>query len=349
MKRKPVFVADQILDAAVVRGRGQSSDKQRTPSETSSVRAAAKVKAHVYGPVPSRRLGFSLGVDILPYKTCSLDCIYCQLGPSRRLSTRRRPYFSVRSILSQIKEKIDSGKRIDHITFSGSGEPTLNASIGRLIREIKKTSSIPVAVLTNSTLLTDEKARRDILAADVVVPSLDAATEEVFSRVNRPLRGLTIKKIIGGLVAFRREFRGRIWLEVMLVKGINDSASEIRALKKAIALIMPDKVQLNTVVRPPAEKFALPLSARQLKEISRELGPETEVTAEFREKQKSPAPEDVVESALAMINRRPVSFQDIAASLGKTATAVRLALAPLIRSGRIKERTHRGVVYYEKS
>ena len=336
----------QNTTANIVGGRSPKNKTSR--SKKSRGRTAAKAKVYVYGPVPSRRLGFSLGVDILPYKTCSLDCIYCQLGPTPRLTTRRRPYFPLKTVLAEIKEKIDSGNQIDHITFSGSGEPTLNASIGRLIGGIKKMSAIPVAVLTNSTLLTDKKARRDILAADVVVPSLDAATEEGFIRINRPPAGLTAKKIIAGLIEFRREYKGRIWLEVMLVKGINDSPSEIRALKEAIARIKPDKVQLNTVVRPPAEDFARPLSIHLLEKIRREMGPGTEVTAEFRKTQKGRRSEDLAEAVLSMVRRRPVSLQDMALSLGKTATAVRISLAPLLRSRKIRARTHRGVIYYEK-
>src|SRR4030042_1638360 len=178
--------------------------------------------SHIYGPVPSRRLGFSMGVDILPYKTCSFDCIYCQLGRTGRRSGRRGHFFSSRDILHQIKQAIARSPRIDHITFSGSGEPTLNTGIGDIIRKIKKMTDIPVAVLTNSSFLSRKAARRAPRAAALVVPSLDAATAAAFRRVNRPLPSLKVEDIVGALAMFRREFTGQSWLAIMLVKGIND-------------------------------------------------------------------------------------------------------------------------------
>ena len=177
---------------------------------------------HLYGPVPSRRLGYSLGVDLLPFKTCSLSCIYCQLGNSPKKTIRRINPYSEKKILEEIKEFLKTGARVDFITFSGSGEPTLNKSIGWLIREIKKFTNIPVAVLTNSTLLSRAEVRKELAAVDVVVPSLDAATQRIFKKINRPHPSLRIEKIIEGLVKFRKEFKGQIWLEIMLVKGVND-------------------------------------------------------------------------------------------------------------------------------
>jgi len=187
---------------------------------------------HTYGPVPSRRLGFSLGIDIIPLKTCSLNCIYCQLGPTPKKTTHKKEYFSSSDILAQIRKKLSSGQRIDYITFSGSGEPTLNKALGKLIRDIKKTTSIPAAVLTNSTLLSLKSTREALMDADLVVPSLDAATQEIFVKVNRPHSSLKLEEIIEGLWKFRQEFKGSIWLEIMLVKGVNDSPSHIRKLKE---------------------------------------------------------------------------------------------------------------------
>jgi wyosine [tRNA(Phe)-imidazoG37] synthetase (radical SAM superfamily) len=302
--------------------------------------------SHIYGPVPSRRLDFSLGVDILPYKTCSFDCVYCQLGRTGRKSGRRGRYFSTRDILRQIKEAIYKNQRINHITFSGSGEPTLHTEIGNLIRKIKKMTDIPVVVLTNSSLLTRKPVRRALMAADIVVPSLDAATAASFRRVNRPLPSVQVEDIIRALALFRREFKGRIWLEVMLVKGINDSPSDIEALKKAVARIRPDKVQLNTVVRPPAEKWAQPLSQGALNKIKRELGGRTEVVVDFRRRARSPAISDIREAILAMAERRPVTLEDIISSLGKKEIEVRPHLETLLRWQRISGQKHGGAVYY---
>lgn len=302
--------------------------------------------SHIYGPVPSRRLGFSLGVDILPYKTCSFDCIYCQLGRTGRKSGRRGRFFSSGDILRQIKAAIDKNPRINHITFSGSGEPTLHAEIGTLIRKIKNMTDIPVVVLTNSSLLTRKPVRRALMAADIVVPSLDAATAASFRRVNRPLPSVQVEDIIRALALFRREFNGRIWLEVMLVKGINDSPADIKALKKAVARIRPDKVQLNTVVRPPAEKWAQPLSRRALDKIKKDLGGRAEVVVDFRKRSDSPAVPDIRRAILAMAQRRPVTIEDITSSLGRKEQEVRPHLETLLRWQRISRHQHGGADYY---
>ncbi|MEW5900169.1 MAG: radical SAM protein [Acidobacteriota bacterium] len=303
--------------------------------------------AFTYGPVPSRRLGYSLGVDILPAKTCSFDCIYCQLGKTSQKSVRRRHFFLRRQILTEVKEALARDQRIDHITFSGSGEPTLNMEIGRLIRGIKKITSVPVAVLTNSSLLTRKSVRRALLAADIVVPSLDAATAAAFRRVNRPLPSLKVEEVIRGLAAFRREFRGQVWLEVMLVKGMNDSRADIEALRTAIARIGPDRVQLNTVVRPPAEPWAKPLSRAGLEKIRRRLGGKTEVIVPSGEKQPPQPVENPKEAILSMLARRPMTAAEIAECLGRSERAIQPDLEALLRWRRIIPREHKGKVYYE--
>jgi len=302
---------------------------------------------HIYGPVPSRRLGFSLGIDIIPFKTCSLDCIYCQLGPTTKKTIYRKEYLSSPEILSQIKEKLSSGQRIDYITFSGSGEPTLNKALGKLIKETKKMTSIPVAVLTNGTLLSQKSTRNALMDADLVVPSLDAATQEIFVKVNRPHSSLKLEEIIEGLRKLRQEFKGTIWLEIMLVKGVNDSPSHIRKLKEAIAKIKPDKVQLNTVIRPPAEEFARPLSLRELEKINKVFGKNCEIIAEFsREAQKS-TPENLEGAILSLIQRRPVTLADISNSLGKHKNEIIKYLNFLLVEGKIKSVIHKGLKYFE--
>jgi len=302
---------------------------------------------HLYGPVPSRRLGYSLGVDLLPFKTCSLSCLYCQLGRTKKTTVRRRRFFSEKQILEEIKEFLKTGVRVDFITFSGSGEPTLNKSIGQLIRSIKKISTIPVAVLTNSTLLSRPEVRKDLERADVVVPSLDAATQKVFERVNRPHPGLKVEKIIEGLIRFRRQFKGQLWLEVLLVRGINDSPAHLKKLKEAAEKIKPDKIHLNTVVRPPAEKTAKPLSPEELNRIKEFFGEKAEVVARFRKKEQDRAPEDISQAILSIIRRRPVSLEDLEHSLGLTREELSLTLQQLLESGQVKKVTHEARSYYE--
>ncbi len=271
----------------------------------------------VYGPVPSRRLGFSLGVDILPFKTCTLDCVYCQLGRSSRTTVRRRVFFDPMAVLGQVRRAVASGARIDHITFSGSGEPTLNRSLGEIIRGIKKMTDIPVVVLTNGTLLHRRDVRRDLREADVVVPNLDAATPGLFSRVNRPDKALRLDRMLEGLSALRREFKGEIWLEVMLVAGVNDSPAHVRKLRKITDAIGADKVQLNTVVRPPAERAARPLTEARMTAICKAFGPTCEIAVAFAKKTGAPSRAGLERAILAMVRRRPVTAPDIAASLGR--------------------------------
>jgi len=304
-------------------------------------------QTYIYGPVPSRRLGYSLGIDILPYKTCSLDCIYCQLGPTPKKTVERKNYFSVKDILSCIEQAVNSGQRIDYITFSGSGEPTLNKIIGELIRKIKEFTDIPVAVLTNSTLLTREDVREAIKAADLVVPSLDAADQNTFFKVNRPHTLLKFREILAGLIEFRKQFKGKIWLEILFVKGINDSHQHLMELKKAVEKIRPDKIHLNTVVRPPAEITALPVSRKNLEKIQIFFGDKAEIAAEFRGKDQIPYQEDIPDRILDMVKRRPVTLDDIASSLGKHRNAVLKELNELLQKNKVKTVIYKKKRYYE--
>jgi len=310
-------------------------------------RVASEGRSYVYGPVPSRRLGFSLGVDILPFKTCTLDCIYCQLGPSAKTTARRGDFVPVREVLAQIRKAVRSSGRIDHITFSGSGEPTLNRSIGRIIREIKKTTPIPVAVLTNGTLLHRRDVREDLLQADIVVPSFDAATAGILARVNRPHPSIRLERMMRGLAEFRKEFKGRIWLEIMLVAGVNDSPAHLREIRKVLAVIRPDRIHLNTVVRPPAERTALPLGRKEMERVRRALGGNCEIVADFPERKKAPAAVGLSKAVLSMVRRRPVTAEDIASSLGRDRDEVLKSLAALLEAGKLRRIVHRRKTYFE--
>jgi wyosine [tRNA(Phe)-imidazoG37] synthetase (radical SAM superfamily) len=300
----------------------------------------------VYGPVASRRLGFSLGVDIIPFKTCTLDCIYCQLGSTRRTTVRRRSFFPTRAILAQVRAALGSGQRIDVITFSGSGEPTLNKDIGGLIRAIKRMSRLPVAVLTNGTLLTRSGVRRDLAAADVVVPSLDAVPASLFRRVNRPHGSLDIAKIVDGLARFRDEYSGEIRLEIMLVKGVNDTPAAIAALKAAVARIRPDRIELNTVVRPPSERRAAALGPADMRRVRAALGPRAEIVASFARRKQAPAAGALEKAVLDTVRRRPQTAEDIAVALGRHRDEVLKTLASLLERGRVRQLRHRGRTYF---
>lgn len=300
----------------------------------------------VYGPVASRRLGFSLGVDIIPFKTCTLDCVYCQLGSTGKTIVRRGSWFPPDEILAQIRKAVESGQRIDVITFSGSGEPTLSRDIGCLIRAIKKMTRIPVAVLTNGTLLYRKDVRRDLVAADIVVPSLDAVPAALFRRINRPHDSLENRRIIDGLVRFREGFSGEIRLEIMLVKGVNDFPASIRALKSAVARIRPDRIELNTVVRPPADRSAGPLGSAALARIRAQFGPKAEIVASLAKRKQAPASGRLEATVLATVSRRPQTAADIASALGRHHDEVLKALMSLLGRRRVRKLVHEGKTYF---
>ena len=303
---------------------------------------------YVYGPVPSRRLGFSLGIDLIPYKICSLDCIYCQLGRTTQKRIERKLYTQRDDVCSEVKEVLNQKQRIDYITFSGSGEPTLNSDIGALIREIKKITTIPVAVLTNGTLLFREDVQNDLAEADVVLPSLDAASQLMFEKINRPHAVLNIDSVIEGLKRFREMYKGRIWLEVMLVKNFNGNTKELLRIKKTISGIRPDRVYLNTVARPPAEIFAKPLSDDEMIAVKNYLDGNCEVIAEFHGKNIGEA-QNVEDAIVEMTKRRPVTIIDIANVLGVSETNAKTWVNGLRDSGKLKERRYKEKKYYSSS
>ena len=236
---------------------------------------------YLYGPVKSRRLGFSLGISLTPYKACSFDCVYCQLGKTNNLTLERKEYIRISEIIAEFKawlaEKKELTRELEYITLSGSGEPTLNTGLGELIAGIRGLTPLKIAVLTNASLLADSRVRAQLLGADLIVPSLDAVTENLFARVDRPHAGIKLEDLINGLIALRREFRGKIWLEVMLIKGVNDDIRHIRKLKEVVEKINPDKLQLNSPVRTTSEAGILPVAKSKLKKIKEILGEKAEI------------------------------------------------------------------------
>lgn len=236
---------------------------------------------YIYGPIKSRRLGLSLGLSLSLDKTCNFDCIYCQWGRTPVTVSERKEYARVEAIISELKSWLLShpqeAKELRFVTLSGLGEPTLNTRIGELISQARKATGASIAVITNSTLLGDPVVRRQILEADLIVPSLDAVDPEIFKKIDRPCAAIKLDEIIGGLVALRKEFRGKIWLEVMLVAGVNDDIRHIKELNKAIRRINPDKIQLNSPVRSTAEKNVFPVERAKLEKIRDILGNKAEI------------------------------------------------------------------------
>jgi wyosine [tRNA(Phe)-imidazoG37] synthetase (radical SAM superfamily) len=276
----------------------------------------AEGKKYLYGPVSSRRLGLSLGVDIVPFKICTLDCIYCQLGGTTKKTTERAEYVSSEAVLAELRETLARDLKADFITIGGSGEPTLNSKLGEIIDGIKKITDIPVALLTNGTLFCRPDVRADCAKADVVLPSLDAGDKRTFEKINHPHEDIVIENMISGLCVFRNEFAGQIWLEVFFIDGINTEAGQIAKIKDAIEQIRPDKVQLNTAVRPAAENGIKRLSPERLQVLAKQLGKKCEVAADFSPGRCGKHIESKAESVLSMLKRRPCSINDICSGLG---------------------------------
>ncbi len=290
--------------------------------------------SHLFGPVPSRRLGRSLGVDLVPRKTCPFDCIYCEVGPTTQQTVTRLDY-EAEAIVAELAAYLRQGPpELDVITLAGSGEPTLNLGLGRIIERIKALIGTPVAVLTNGALLYLPEVRRELAAADMVLPSLDAAREETFRAINRPPADYPLSRLLEGLQAFRREFEGRIWLEVLLLKGLNDNEADLEALRRALLTLSPDKVQLNTAVRPGVEDYARPLNLAEMDAIATYLEGEVEVIASFNGAAKhASACDDAV--LVEMLARRPMTAADLAKVLGLPLPLVQQKLQHLRDLGRI--------------
>jgi len=302
----------------------------------------------IYGPVPSRRLGLSLGIDLVPYKVCSYNCIYCQIGPTEHSTIKRSVHVTSESVLLQLTERLSEGIQPDYITLGGSGEPTLNSDIGNIIREIKKISDIPVAVLTNASLLSDSSVRNDILGADVVLPSFDACNEKIFSQLNRPHSDLNFAIMAEGLIEFRKVFSGGIWLEIFIVEGINDEDAIIKQYIKWIQKIKPNKIHLNTAVRPTAETSIQPLSEERLAHFCEILGDKAEVIASFIRKSGHGSVTDKKNTIIEMVSRRPCSIEDITAGLGLHKNEIIKFIEPMIKDGIIDILSIKGVNFYQK-
>jgi len=290
---------------------------------------------YTYGPVPSRRLGLSLGIDIIPHKTCSFDCIYCQLGRTINKTLLRKEYTPVEPILDELRFVLKNAKHIDYLTFSGSGEPTLHQCIGYLISELKKMTDISVAILTNGSLLSMPGVRKDLKNADLVIPTLCSVDQETFARIHRGHASLSIDQIIEGCVKFRATFTGKIWLELMLIRGINDTPMQIAKIKTVIDRIMPDKIHLNTVVRPPSEEYARPVSLKTLQGIKKILGAKCEIIAEFKSSAAKMQDTELLMEILAIVKRRPITLYELAQITESHENEIIKSIDILLKQGKI--------------
>lgn len=284
---------------------------------------------------------------MVPFKVCPLDCVYCQLGRTTTKTIERGEYVPVETLLAELKQRLDEGVEADYISLSGSGEPTLHSGIDKLISGIKKLTGIPVAILTNGVLFNDADVRRQCLGADLVLPSLDAGDDETFRRINRPCGDISIENVISGLAAFRNEFENQIWLEVFIVDGLNTEPEQITGIKSGIGRIRPDKVQLNTAVRPTADINIKTVDYEKLRAIARQLGDNCEIVAGFEHTFKGEHVEANAENILTMLKRRPCSLDDICSSLGFHRNQALKYLGELERQGVIEPLDRDGLIFFK--
>ena len=306
---------------------------------------------HLFGPIPSRRLGMSLGVDLVPGKVCTLNCVYCEVGKTTNLTTERKEYSSIQEIERELVRYLDNNPAPDHITITGSGEPTLNSKLGAFIDFVKKIrSDIPIAVLTNGTLLYDPQVRKELLKADIILPSLDGATKEAFLKIDRPNSTLNLKEYIDGLAAFRKEFRGEIWLEVFIIPGYNDDEKNLIAFKKAFEKIKPDSIQLNTLDRPGLVRNIRAATRVELQRIIDfwRLDNVTIIAAAPKRKNIVAYRRDAETAILDTLARRPCTIDDLANILGIPEADIHKYLDVLIYEKKIKTTKGNRGVFYER-
>ncbi len=264
---------------------------------------------YLFGPVPSRRLGVSLGIDLVPHKVCSLNCVYCEVGRTTLLTTERKEYVPIKSVIAELDDYLARQPELDFITFSGQGEPTLNSGLGLVLDHIKDNyPKYKVAILTNGTLFWDKQLRNEVMRADVILPDLDAVSQIVFQRINRPHHSLDNQKIIAGLKDLRREFKGSILMEVFMIAGLNDTESELKLLRETLIDLAPDCVQLNTLDRPGTENWVKAMSRDRLQKIVEYFKPlKAEIVANPQSRKKIQSFDlDVENRILNTIGRRPL-------------------------------------------
>jgi wyosine [tRNA(Phe)-imidazoG37] synthetase (radical SAM superfamily) len=317
---------------------------------------------YLFGPVYSRRLGHSLGIDLLPPKICSLNCVYCEVGPTTDLTCERKEYVPTEEILKEIDQVLAqgaAGRPIDVFTLTAMGEPTLHTGLGEIIAYLKKKTDKPVAVLTNGTLFFDPKVRAELSAADIVIPSLDAARQESFERVNQPAFAVNLEQVLEGLALFSREFRGEVWLEILLVRDMNDSLEDLVALQQAVRKIHPARIQLNTVARPPMDGRARPVT-REVMELAASMLADgydgrVDVLVDFQTIEKKEfgqgkqSQATLVEDIADLLQRRPCPIEEIDKALHVQDLAMtRACVQMLVVAGRIEKKNYNDKEFYQQ-
>jgi len=289
-----------------------------------------------------------LGIDLVPFKTCTYDCIYCQLGRTTDKTLERKEYVRNEELIQELEARLSAGDPVDYISLAGSGEPTLHRSIGGLISRIKSLTATPVAVLTNGSLLWQSEVQEGLMAADLVLPSLDAGDSYLFGYVNRPHPGLSFERMVEGIARFTSRFSGEVWLEVLLLSGVTEETSEAAKIASLIDYIKPARTQLNTVCRPPVEEFAHPVSGERLQKLQGIFPGKVEIIADFERELGSGSAllEIRAEDIFALLNRRPCTVEDVARGLGMHRSEAVKHLSQLTNNGAVKTAIVSGQCYY---
>jgi wyosine [tRNA(Phe)-imidazoG37] synthetase (radical SAM superfamily) len=307
---------------------------------------------YVFGPVPSRRLGQSLGIDTIPLKTCNWNCVYCQLGRTRPLTNQRKEYFPTQDILEEVHSVLEAHEpgEIDWVTFVGSGEPLLHTCMGRLIQGVKRLTKLPIAVITNGSLLYLSDVRKELLSADAVLPTLDAGNPILYRKINRPHPEITFSRLVEGLVNFRKEYQGKLWVEVMLVRELNDSLEALQDIARVLETIQPDAVHINLPTRPPVESWVQPPDQEGLMRALAIFGGIAEVVHPAEGSFDLSGYDNPLDAVLAIITRHPMRQDELEQTLSRwTHGTVRQILAELEGSGRAQTVERLGVRFWSAS
>jgi wyosine [tRNA(Phe)-imidazoG37] synthetase (radical SAM superfamily) len=302
---------------------------------------------YLFGPVPSRRLGRSLGIDVTPHKTCSFDCIFCQCGCTTHRVAQRSEFVPFEDVCSELEQWLAEDGQADVITFAGSGEPTLYSRLGELIAFIKEKTALPVIVLSNGTLFHRQMVRDDLLKADVVKTTLSAWDDVSFNRIHRPAAGISFARLLAGARDFRKVYRGEFWIEVFLMNDINTAPEQVKQIAELAKELGPDKIHLNTAVRPPSEADVRPVPEEKLLSLCPLFTPAAEIIASFGA--TPPVNESGVnaETLSSLIRRHPSTAEQLAAISGVEAETIRRALAPLVRQSRLHIETRNDETWYK--
>ncbi len=313
--------------------------------ENGQVAGMPETYKYLFGPVPSRRLGRSLGVDLIPFKTCTMNCRFCQLGDSPCALSERKEYVPTADVLVELVQWREQDGQADHITLAGSGEPTLHIGFGEVLRWIKDNTDCPSVLLSNGSLLHLPEVRAAAGVADKVKATLSAWDEASFQQIHRPAEGVTFKQLVEGELAFRNEFGGELSLEVFIVEGVNSDISSAQKIAAIAEAINPDRIDLNTAVRPPADSGIKAVSAEQLAELAAVFGSKAVVTASF--KKQTAQPLEITEDALlSLIQRHPVTGEQIARDFNVDVDQVFEVLEPLVVAGDLLKEERDGSFYY---